>query len=49
MHLIFTEEEKEWIVMKPLNWTVKEGCPEEIKKELDKKLKLLKGKGNDRI
>ena len=43
MHLIFTEAEKEWIDMKPFNWSVKEGCPKDIKEELEKKLKLLYG------
>jgi len=41
MHVIFTDEEKEWINMKPFNWTVKDGCPERIKKEIEKKLKVL--------
>lgn len=43
MHVIFTDEEKEWINMKPFNWTVKDGCPENIKKEIEKKLKVLSG------
>lgn len=42
MHIIFTDEEKEWIDKKPFNWTIKEGCPEKIKKDLERKLKLLK-------
>ena len=41
MHLIFTDEEKEWIDKKPFNWTIKKECPKEIKEGLEKKLKLL--------
>jgi len=42
MHIVFTEEEKEWIDKKLFNWTVKDGCPEAIKESLEKKLTLLK-------
>ena len=42
MHVIFTEDELEWIDKKIFNWTVKKGCPSSIKKSLEKKLKLLK-------
>lgn len=46
MHLIFTEEEKEWINKQLFNWTVKKGCPDNIKKTLEKKLQLLAGESN---
>lgn len=42
MHIIFTEEEKEWIDKVPFNWTIKNGCPNKIKNNLEKKLNLLK-------
>lgn len=42
MHLIFTEEEREWIDMKPFDWKIKDGCPKELKKQIERKLKLLK-------
>lgn len=42
MTVIFTEEEKEWIDMKPFNWTIKKGCPENIRESIENKLKKLK-------
>jgi hypothetical protein len=44
MTIIFTEHELEWINKEPFNWTVKQGCPESIRKALEKKLKLLYSK-----
>ena len=44
MHLVFTKEEKKWIDMELFNWTIKKGCPKDIKKEIEKKLELLNGK-----
>lgn len=41
MIVIFTDEEKKWIEKEPLNWHIKQGCPEQIKKELQRKLKLV--------
>ena len=38
MTIYFTEQEIEWIEKRKFNWTIKKGCPEEIKKRLDKKL-----------
>lgn len=40
--LIFTEEELEWIDKIPYNWKIKKGCPDKLKKSIDKKLKELK-------
>ena len=42
MHIIFTAEELQWINKKPFNWTIKKGCPDSIKKGLQKKLDALK-------
>lgn len=44
MHIIFTEEEKEWIEKEPFNWHIKKGCPEELKDKISKKLKCIYGK-----
>ena len=41
MHIMFTEEENEWIDKKLFNWTVKAGCPADIRKNLEKKLFIL--------
>ncbi len=41
MHIIFTEEEKEWIEKEPFNWHIKDGCPKEIMVQLQKKLDVL--------
>lgn len=40
MTMIFTDEEKEWLVMEPFNWHVKDGCPEDIEKSIKRKLEL---------
>ena len=42
MTMMFSEDELEWIDKKPFHWTIKDGCPEELKKSIEKKLKLLK-------
>ena len=44
MHVMFTEQEDEWLVKEPFNWHVKEGTPENIRKSIEKKLELLNGK-----
>lgn len=43
MTIRFTDEEYEWIDKKPFNWTIKKGCPVDIKKSLAKKLDDLYG------
>ena len=42
MHIIFSTEEMKWISMRPFNWTVKSECPEAIRKDIEKKLIILK-------
>ena len=42
MTITFTDKEKEWIDMKPFNWTIKKGCPESIQNTLEPKLKKLR-------
>lgn len=41
MHMIFTEEEKEWINMRTFGWTLKQGCPEQIRKQIERKKKII--------
>lgn len=42
MHIIFTDDEKEWLdTSKPFSWKIKNGCPEKIKAKLQKKMDLL--------
>lgn len=41
MHIIFSEDEKKWIDKKLFNWTVKSGCPEDVRKSIEVKLKVL--------
>jgi hypothetical protein len=41
MTIIFTDEEKEWIDKTPFRWTIKKGCPENIRTSLKKKLEAL--------
>ena len=42
MHIIFTDEEKEWLdTSKPFAWRIKEKCPKRIEEILIKKLELL--------
>lgn len=41
MHMIFTEQEKEWINISKWGWTLKKGCPENIKKSIERKKKII--------
>jgi hypothetical protein len=41
MQVLLSEEEKAWIDKKPFHWTIKEGCPEHIRKSLQKKLATI--------
>ena len=41
MIINFTDTEKEWIVKEPMNWHVKDGCPEQLKAIIISKLELL--------
>lgn len=41
MHIIFSTEEMKWIDTRLFNWTVKNKCPEAIKKAIEKKLRIL--------
>lgn len=41
MTISFNEEELKWIIKEAFNWHIKEDTPPDIKKEIEKKLKLL--------
>ena len=42
MHIIFTDEEMEWLdTSKTFAWKIKDKCPQRIKEDLSKKLELL--------
>ena len=41
MTIMFTDEEKQYIVKKQFNWHVDKSCPQKIKKTLVPKLKML--------
>lgn len=41
MHLLFSEEELRWIDVYKFGWPIKNGCPENIKKSIERKKKLL--------
>jgi hypothetical protein len=42
MHIIFTDEEMEWLdTSKSFAWKIKDKCPQRIKEVLSKKLELL--------
>jgi len=41
MHLQFSDEEKKWIELKKFGWPVKEGCPKDVEKSIQRKKKLL--------
>ena len=41
MHIYFTDAEKDWIIKDLFDWKIKDNCPNEIKKSLNEKLKLI--------
>jgi hypothetical protein len=44
MTIVFSDKEELWVNKKPFNWSIKEGCPADIRKTLEKKIRLLYGK-----
>lgn len=42
MHIIFTEEERRWMEMRKFGLPIKENCPSDIKKSIEKKKKISK-------
>ena len=49
MTLHFTEEETEWIIMEPFNWHIADGCPDDIAKNIQRKLDRLKAQNYESI
>ena len=41
MHMIFTEQERNWIDMSKFGWPIKSGCPKEIKNAIEKKKQII--------
>lgn len=41
MHMMFTEEEKEWIDMRTFGWPIKNGCPKEIRESIERKKRKI--------
>lgn len=41
MTIVFSDEEKEYLIFNKFNWSIKDNCPDSIKKQLKIKLKLL--------
>ena len=41
MHAIFTDEEKRWIDRSSWGWRVKNGCPETVRKSIEKKKQAI--------
>lgn len=41
MHMIFTDEELDAMVMEPFNWHVRNGTKKKIRKSIERKLKLI--------
>lgn len=41
MTVNFTVEELKYIAKEPFNWHIKENCPERLKEDIEKKLRLL--------
>jgi len=46
MHMIFTEEEKEWINLNKFGWSTKPKCPKNIKDSINKKKKIINSQVN---
>ncbi len=42
MIMIYTEEELEWIDTKTMGWPIKENCPSDIKKSIERKMEKQK-------
>ena len=36
MHVLLSNEEMEWVVKEDFNWHIKAGCPEKIRKRLER-------------
>lgn len=41
MHMLFTEQEKEWINLRKWGWPLKRDCPKNIRKSIERKKKII--------
>lgn len=41
MHVLFTENEKAWIMLRTFGWPIKTGCPDEIRQSIQRKKRIL--------
>ena len=46
MHILFSDEEKKWINRRSFGWTIKKGCPDEIRHSIENKKKKLDNQMN---
>lgn len=44
MQIVFTEEERKWIKIKPFFWDIEKSCPKTIEKSIREKIKVIKSK-----
>ena len=42
MQVLLSKQEREWIDKKPFDWSIKEGCPPDIRKRIERKLQTIK-------
>ena len=47
MHVLFSEEELEWVNKKTFGWPIKDGCPDTIRKAIRKKKQLIANQMNE--
>jgi len=40
--VFFSREKYEWIIQEPFNWLIKKDCPDNLRKDIENKLDLLK-------
>ena len=45
MYILFTDEEMKWLNKTDFNWTIKEGCPKDIRNALERKMTILMNQG----
>lgn len=55
MHIMLSDNEKQWVNMKKFGWKIKEGCPEKTKQAILRKIEIIKNQqigvflANDKI
>ena len=46
MHMLFTDEEREWMDTKKFGMPIKKGCPDKIRKSIEKKKRIIDSQKN---